>query len=104
MKVENANSSKLVKNEQKKSSSDEIRAKLAKKFGQKVLPKKKTEVKDKAEIHSKGVKNSSEEDFGDIKSNDPSSQVTHNKLKEILKTGAFDFNDKERKALSQILK
>ena len=51
----------------------------------------------------KGVKNSTEAGFGDVQSNDPNSEVTREKLRALLKTGAFSFNDGERSALNDIL-
>jgi len=39
----------------------------------------------------------------DVDKNDPNSPETTEKLKSILSTGAFAFNDKEREALSKIL-
>lgn len=40
---------------------------------------------------------------GDIKPNDPSDPITHEKLKALLNSGGFGFNPAERKALSSIL-
>lgn len=90
----------------KKLSQDEVKAKIKAKFGDKALAKKpKPKVEDKADIKTKtGVKNSTEKDFGDIGTNDPNSQLTHDKLKDVLKSGAFHFNDKERATLAKILK
>lgn len=39
----------------------------------------------------------------DVSKNDPNSPETTEKLKSILSTGAFQFNEKEREALSKIL-
>lgn len=39
----------------------------------------------------------------DVGKNDPTDTNVHEKLKDILQTGAFSFNEKERKALSSIL-
>lgn len=92
------------------SDKSELHLKLKQKFG------KDFERKDKApkaesvdspatrvSIDSSGKKEVGEEPIGDIKSNDPKSEVTQEKLRAILKTGAFNFNDKERQALSSIL-
>lgn len=90
----------------KKLSPEELRERVSAKFGEKaqlVKPQPKPPV-DTAEVKTKGVKNSTEEDFGDIAKNDPKSEVTQEKLKTILKNGGFNFNDRERQALSEILK
>jgi len=86
-----------------KMSKDDIAAKVRAKFGAVAQVKKAQPVEDKVEIHSKGVKNSDEEDFGDVKKNRPDAEVTQEKLKSILSNGGFEFNEKERNALSQIL-
>lgn len=79
-----------------------IKEKIKAKFGDKFQEKKSP--KEKVELSNSAVKNSSEEDFGDVKSNDPNSSVTKDKLKDILRTGAFQFNPKERETLAKILK
>lgn len=84
-------------------SKEELQARVAAKFGKSAEVKKLEPKPDTVELNTKGVKNSGEEDFGDIGKNDPSSEVTREKLKSILKNGGFDFNDRERKALGQIL-
>lgn len=102
MKV-NAGSAQSINNKPKKMSKEDIEARVRAKFG-KVAEKKAPEPKpDTTEIHSKGVSHSDEESFGDIKQNDPGSDITQEKLRGILKNGGFNFNDKERKALGQIL-
>jgi len=104
MKVE---SQKLHTNNDspKKLSQEEIKAKIKAKFGKDLNDRPKpSKIDDKVELHSKGgVKSTSDEDFGDIGKNDPAHTMTQDKLKDILKTGAFSFNEKERKALSEIL-
>ena len=87
-----------------KLSNDDIAAKIRAKFGKtaeikKVIPK----VEDKVELNSKGVVSSDEEEFGDIGKNDPKSEVTQERLKGLLKGNGFNFSDKERKALGEIL-
>tara|TARA_Y100000385_G_scaffold204765_1_gene212132 strand:- start:378 stop:683 length:306 start_codon:yes stop_codon:yes gene_type:complete len=79
-----------------------IRAKLAAKFGDKVLPEKKA---DKVEITSKAEKRleKGDENFADIASNDPNKEETRAKLMGLMKSGGFQFSDKERAALSEIL-
>ena len=86
-----------------KLSNDEIANKIKAKFGKVAEIKKAPEIKDSVELNSKGVVSSDEENFGDVKENNPASEVTQEKLKSILKSGGFNFNDKERKALGQIL-
>lgn len=82
----------------------EIQKKISKKFGDKVLPKKKQSHNSNISEKAKKKISIGSEDFGDIKSNKPDSDQTRQKLKALLKTGAFHFNDKERSALSDILK
>lgn len=83
----------------------ELQKKLQAKFGDKVIPKKKPKV-DEAEISDKAKKKVAigADEFGDIKSNNPTSEETREKLKGLLKTGAFNFSEKERAALKDILK
>lgn len=88
---------------------DKLREKIKAKFGDKALVKKEkkpiTSAQDVVEVKTKGgVSNSEEKDFGDIGKNDPNDQLTHDKLKEVLKSGAFSFNDRERATLAKILK
>ena len=94
----------------KKLSKEEILAKVKGKFGKTAAPKK-TPPKSQAEISNisdkakaKSKKDEGESVAGDIKNNDPNSVVTQEKLKNILKTGAFNFSDQERQTLSKILK
>ncbi len=102
MKVETSQPTNITKPKEKLSK-EEIQAKISAKFGKKAAPKAPKIVEDKVEIEDK-TKNVDSKEFGDIKTNDPNSQVTQDKLKEILKTGAFQFNEKERKTLAKILK
>lgn len=86
----------------------EIQKRLKDKFGDKfeTLASKKEEVKDEVNIVSKKriEKDLKEEPvIGDIGKNDPKSETTQEKLRGILRTGAFHFNDKERGALQEIL-
>ncbi len=106
MKVPNSGAHKTSKQLGPKGlSQKEIAAKIQEKFGDKAKIVKAAPVEDKVEINTKkGVSNSTEEGFGDIQDNDPTSSVTRDKLKDILKTGAFSFNEKERKTLAEILK
>ena len=39
----------------------------------------------------------------DIRTNDPTSSITHDKLRKVLASGAFHFNSKEREVLGKIL-
>jgi DNA-directed RNA polymerase specialized sigma subunit len=104
MKVNSAQSQNNPK-ASKKPSKAEIEAKIKAKFGVDMEKKKaaKNEKDVVVSIDKKGNKEVSAEGFGDIKNNDPNSEVTQEKLRSILKTGGFDFNPKERKALQDIL-
>jgi hypothetical protein len=106
MKVENSDAKNITRAKPKKLDNDDIKAKLMAKFGDKIQKKAPKPVpKEKLELHSKkGVSSSDEEQFGDVHTNNPNSVVTQEKLKGILKMGGFAFNDKERQALSKILK
>lgn len=87
---------------QQKLSPDEIKQKIARKFGKEAEIKKaepKAKTVDQVEINSKDTVA-----HGDIGKNDPASEITKEKLRGILQAGAFNFNDKERSALGQILK
>lgn len=92
----------------KKLSKEEILAKVKGKFGNKAGPKKAPAIvqNDPPEISDKAKRKGAkvEKGAGDIKNNDPKSEVTQEKLKNILRTGAFSFNENERQALSKILK
>ena len=106
MKV-NAQTSKQLNNPKtpKKMSNDDIAAKIQAKFGKKAEVKKAIPpVVDKVDIGKKGIVSSEDDDFGDVGKNDPKAEVTQEKLKSILASGGFAFNDKERQALSKILK
>ncbi len=99
-------------NETKISPKDELKAKLAEKFGDKFkakaeIDKEKQQAKAAAVEISDSAKKKAHidpEGFGDVKKNDPNSEETKIKLKALLQTGGFNFNDKERGALSEILK
>lgn len=101
MKTTDATSQKPLSRVEKKQA--EIRAKLAAKFGDKVLPEKKAA---KVEISAKAEKRleKGDEKFADISDNDPNKEETRAKLHGLLKSGGFQFSDKERAALSEILK
>lgn len=110
MKVDSATSQKMAQ-APKQNDNDELRKKLAEKFGKDVIgeAQKKQEA---AEI-SKKAKNMAEGDgkiidkadavIGDVNKNDPADSITQDKLKQVLRTGAFNFNEKERNALQEIL-
>lgn len=106
MKVNAQTSNEMKKPETpKKMSNDDIAAKIQAKFGKLAEVKKAIPpVVDKVDIAKKGVVSSKEEDFGDVGKNDPKAEVTQEKLKSILQNGGFQFNDRERQALGQILK
>lgn len=82
---------------------DKIRAKFGDKFKKAKVQNKKN--KDTKEISKKATKKANRKNVsvGDIKENSPDSEVTKEKLKALLKTGGFHFNDQERSALSDIL-
>lgn len=103
MDINNATSQKVAS--QKNKARLELQKKLQAKFGDKVIPKKKPKV-DEAQISEKAKKKVAigADEFGDIKSNNPTSEETREKLKGLLKTGAFNFSEKERAALKDILK
>lgn len=90
---------KLSRNDIKQAA---IREKLAQKFGKKVLPKKK---EDKVEISAKAEKRlePGDDKYADIGTNDPKNEDTRAKLMGLMKSGGFQFSDKEREALSEIL-
>lgn len=90
---------KLSRNEIKQA---DIRAKVAGKFGKNVLPKTK---EDKVEISVKAHKHPEpgDDNFTDIKDNNPNKEETRVKLQRLLKMGGFQFSEKERAALSEIL-
>lgn len=100
MKVNNASSQNTMSRNDKKQA--EIRAKLAEKFGDKILPKKKDNVEISVKVEKRPE--AGDENFADIKKNDPNSEDTRVKLSGLLKSGGFHFSDKERAALSEILK
>ncbi len=87
----------------KRPSKEEIKARVQAKFGIEVGKPKKKETDTVVTIDTKGEKKVSKEGFGDVKSNNPNAEATQEKLRAILRTGAFAFNDKERKALNEIL-
>lgn len=60
--------------------------------------------REKAELEAKQAENPDLMFSADVGKNDPNDLATHGKLKDVLKSGAFSFNDKERQTLNQILK
>lgn len=93
--------------------SNQLKAKLRAKFGDKYKKadsinekraKEKAKDAEKVDI-SKAAKSKKSKDviIGDVKDNSPDSDMTQAKLKGLLQTGGFHFNDKEREALSSIL-
>lgn len=90
---------------QTENSPQSIENKLKAKFGDKFKAKQsiEKEKKDEAKISTK-AKNKHEFSFvGDIKDNAPDSEVTQEKLRALLKSGGFNFNEKERSVLFDIL-
>ncbi len=79
-----------------------LREKLAEKFGDRFKAIKKNDAT--VVISKEAVEKAQEaKDNGSIKSNDPNSEETKDKLRGLLRTGSFKFNDKERDALEEIL-
>ena len=86
----------------KKLSAEEVRNKLREKFGDKVKDKPtKPKIEDKVDVREQSL---DVHQTATVGKNDPNSDITQDKLRDILKTGAFDFKPAERKALAQILK
>jgi hypothetical protein len=80
------------------SKEEEIRANLQK-MRQGAKAPKIDRSKKKAQLEEEGVHT---RELGDL-SNDPTDPATTEKLKSLLKTGAFSFSAKERDVLQQIL-
>lgn len=105
MKVNSASTSSQASS---RPSKEAIQAKLREKFGKDFgkKPEKSEKKEDSAAVVSidkNGKKKVSKEGFGDVKNNDPTSEVTQEKLKGLLRSGGFNFNSKERAALDAIL-
>jgi len=66
--------------------------------GASVAPKVETEVNAQEKVEEEKIEVKS-----DIAKNGPQSEETRSKLKHILQSGGFQFNEKEKQALSQIL-
>ena len=98
MKVKpSANTKNLQKS--KAMSKEELRDRIQAKFGKDVMKKKPVKkIEEKVTIETKSP---SEQIVGD---NDPSNQLTHDKLRSVLKSGAVKFSDRERRTLAKILK
>ena len=95
MKVNMAHSSQLTPRQSKE---NHIKARLKAKFGDKIQEKKAKKVD--SEISHQNLQVKQEATVG---KNDPSSVGTQDKLRDLLKTGAFDFDQKERRVLDKIL-
>lgn len=96
-----------AKDDEKEAVKARIREKFGVELGKKIEAKKPDETKEGGDVvvsvDSKGKKKVEGEVFGDIKKNDPGSDVTQEKLKGLLRSGGFHFNNKERAALDAIL-
>ncbi|MBC74486.1 MAG: hypothetical protein CME64_00565 [Halobacteriovoraceae bacterium] len=104
MKVNSSNlQAQETQKAKKRPSKEEIKARVQAKFGVEIGKPKKKEPDTVVSIDKKGEKKVSKEGFGDVKSNNPESAATQEKLRALLRTGGFAFNDKERKALNEIL-
>lgn len=106
MKVDSASSQKASA----PISEEQVRKKIEAKFGKEILEKPK---KDEAQISQKSKQLSQAETkiidkddvvIGDIGKNNPADSVTQDKLKHLIRSGGFSFNEKERLALQEILK
>ena len=87
---------------------DNVRISSAAKAKQQALKAQKTQSQKEALAPksghvAEGVKHSGEEGFGDVGLNNPNSAETQEKLKNILESGAFPFNSKEKSVLQEIL-
>ena len=105
MKVDSVSRQKSKNTKSKKElEKEEILKKVKAKFGDKAKPKK-AQPKEKVDVSDTAKQKSQikDDDFSDIGKNNPQSEVTKEKLRAILKTGAFSFNDAERGALNDIL-
>ena len=94
------NSSVKKGSRRKQVTDQQIREKLAARFKD-----AKVDISKKARNHpGKGQLDPEEiQAFSDIGNNDPNNDMTHDKLKKILESGGFNFNEKERAALEEIL-
>ena len=82
-------------------SDQEIRAKIQAKKGHKVQLSRKAKLK---KIKEKSAEDFDKSNFvSDIRDNDPTSKNTQNKLRKIIETGGFQFNENERQVLEDIL-
>ena len=113
MKVNAVQSQEKPSISNKERERQEIREKIAGKFGDKFKTKnEKAKIKlakidkDKLELSNSAKKKAhiNPEGFGDVKTNDPNAEETQAKLKGLLESGGFEFSQKERNALNQILK
>lgn len=87
----------------KSSLKNKLKAKFGNKFSKAEKLNKLKEL-EKVEVSKKSKKlANSESSFGDVKDNNPQSDLTQAKLKGLIRSGGFQFNDKEREALSKIL-
>ncbi len=67
-------------------------------------PEKTEPVKDKVELSPRvTVRDKEKTVISDVGPNDPSDPATQEKLRTILRTGAFSFSDQERSVLGEIL-
>lgn len=95
-----------LEKEKIKAEKAELKHKLAEKFGDRFKPVKKgdsTVVLSKEAIEKSKTAAKNDMNDGVIKSNDPNSEETKEKLRGLLATGSFQFNEKEKDALEEIL-
>lgn len=90
----------------KKLTPEEVKKKIQEKFGTAILEKKKSKLpQDKVELKNRDkLEDKTQAPSGDVGKNDPNDTVTQDKIRNVLKSGAFNFNEQERAALAKILK
>jgi hypothetical protein len=103
MKVQSEQPTKITK-APIKISPEEVKARIMSKFGKDLNKKKPIKVEDKVELSKREASKSSEKVIGDVGKNDPTSEETHSKIRHMLKAGTIHISDRERQALSKILK
>lgn len=101
----NKESKGLEKVEKKKMSDSEIREKIATKKESDIsaIVALKSQKKLGEGFMKEVPEKNSEEILKDVSLNNPNDSNTQEKLKSALRTGAFNFNDREREALTKIL-
>lgn len=99
-KQQSQNVNNSLKPAPKKLTQEQIQAKIKTRFGDKAVPKK-PEVKSNPK---QMIENGKKMEKGEAESKADLAASRTDKLRAALKTGSFAFNEKERKALGEILK